>query len=307
MDHLDTLKAFVAVADAMGFAGGARRLGLSAPAITRAIAALEARLGTQLLHRNTRNVRLTEIGERFLDECRRILDELEQAEAEAGGAHREAQGELAITAPSIFGRLHVAPIALDFLAQHPNVTVRSLFVDRVVHLLDEGFDLAVRIARLPDSGLTAVRVGAMRRVVIASPDYLAQRGEPRTPADLSEHDAIGFSQTGGTSAPWTFHAGNERIVAQPRMQLVSNLGEVGIEAALRGRGLSRALQYQVDADVQAGRLRIVLAEYEPEPVPVHLVYVAGRKAPAKVRAFVEFAAERLRREPVLNPAPTRAR
>ena len=159
----------------------------------------------------------------------------------------------------------------------------------------------MRIVRLPDSGLTVVRVGAMRRVVIALPEYLAHRGEPRTPADLSEHDAIGFSQTGGTSAPWTFHAGSERIAAQPRMQLVSNLGEVGIEAALRGRGLSRALQYQVDADVQAGRLRIVLADYEPEPVPVHLVYVAGRKAPAKVRSFVDFAVERLRKVPVLSP------
>ena len=201
----------------------------------------------------------------------------------------------------MFGRLHVAPILLDFLARHPGLTVRSLFVDRVVHLLDEGFDLAVRIARLPDSSLTAVQVGAVRRVVIASPDYLARRGEPRTPADLAQHDAVGFSQEGSASAPWVFHRGTERELAQPRVQLIANAGEVGIDAAVRGLGLARALAYQVDADVLAGRLKIVLAEFEPAPIPVHLVFVAGRKAPAKVRAFVDFAAERLRRVPVLSP------
>jgi len=179
--------------------------------------------------------------------------------------------------------------------------VRSLFVDRVVHLLDEGFDLAVRIAHLPDSSLTAVPVGAVRRVVIASPEYLAQRGEPKAPADLAKHDAIGFSQDGGAGAPWVFHRGAERELAQPRVQLIANAGEVGIDAAIRGLGLARALAYQVDAEVLAGRLKIVLADFEPAPIPVHLVHVAGRKAPAKVRAFVDFAAERLRKVPVLSP------
>jgi DNA-binding transcriptional LysR family regulator len=301
MDHLDSLRAFVAVADSAGFAAAARKLGLSAPAVTRAVAAIETRLGAQLLQRSTRSVRLTEVGARFLDDCRRILAELDEAEASAGGAHAAPQGQLAITASSMFGRLHVAPILLDFLALHPSVTVRSLFVDRVVHLLDEGFDLAVRIAHLPDSSLTAVPVGAVRRVVIASPEYLARHGEPRTPAELIQHDAIGFSQDGGTNAPWVFHRGAERELAQPRMQLIANAGEVGIDAAIRGLGLARALAYQVDADVLAGRLKIVLAEFEPAPIPVHLVHVAGRKAPAKVRAFVDFAAERLRKVPVLSP------
>jgi DNA-binding transcriptional LysR family regulator len=308
MDHLDSLRAFVAVAESAGFAAGARKLGVSAPAITRAVAALEARLGAQLFQRSTRSVRLTEVGERFLDDCRRILAELAEAEASAGGAHAAPQGELAITAPAMFGRLHVAPVVFDFLAQHPKLTVRSLFVDRVVHLLDEGFDVAVRIARLPDSGLTAAPVGAMRRVVIASPEYLARRGEPRVPAELAQHDAIGFSQDGGANAPWAFYRGasasargDERELAQPRMQLVTNANDVCIEAAIRGLGLARALAYQVDADILAGRLKIVLAEFEPAPIPVQLVHVAGRKAPAKVRAFVDFAVEQLRRVPVLNP------
>ena len=301
MDHLDSLKVFVAVADAHGFAPAARRLQLSAPAVTRAIAALERRLGAQLLQRSTRSVRLTDIGERFLGDCRRILADLDEAEASAGGAHAATKGALAITASSMFGRLHVAPIALDFLALHPQVTVHGLFVDRVVHLMDEGFDVAVRIAHLPDSGLTAVRVGLMRAVVVGSPAYLAERGSPMSPNDLADHDAIGFSQVGGMAPTWSLVGAPG--ATQPRIRLVTNAGEVAIDAAVRGRGLARAMRYQVDADVRAGRLEIVLAEFEPEPIPVHLVHVAGRMAPARLRAFIDFAVERLRAEPVLSATP----
>jgi DNA-binding transcriptional LysR family regulator len=305
MDHLDNLRVFIAVADRRGFAPAARALSLSAPAVTRAIAALEQRLGAQLFKRSTRSVHLTEIGERFLDDCRRIVAELAEAEAAVGGAHTVPHGQLAITASSMFGRLHVASIALDFLALHPQLSLRSYFVDRVVHLLDEGFDVAVRIARLPDSGLTAVRVGSVRAVVVGSPAYFAANGEPQTPADLQRHDAVGFWQTGSGSAPWSFqtpgtpHAPT-REITQPRVRLIANAAEVGIDAALRGHGLARAISYQIDAEVRAGTLRIVLAPFEPPPIPVHVVSVAGRKAPAKVRAFVDFAVERLRREPVLR-------
>lgn len=304
MDHLDSLKVFVTVAEAQGFAPAARRLQLSAPAVTRAIAALERHLGARLLQRSTRSVRLTDIGERFLGDCKRILADLAEAEASAGGAHTAPQGTLAITASSMFGRMHVAPIALDFLALHPQITIRGVFVDRVVHLMDEGFDVAVRIAQLPDSGLTAVRVGSMRRVVVASPDYLAARGTPQSPAELSAHDAIGFSQTDGIVAPWSFKGARDGT--QPRIRLATNAGEVAIDAAVRGQGLARALRYQIDAQVRAGRLQIVLAEFEPEPLPVHLVHMAGRMAPAKLRAFIDFATDRLRREPVLRserPSP----
>jgi len=300
MDHLDSLKVFVAVADAQGLASAARRLGLSAPAVTRAIAALELRLGAQLLQRSTRSMRLTEIGERFLGDCRRILGDLDEAEASAGGAHAVPKGALAITASAMFGRLHVAPIALEFLALHPQVTIRGVFVDRVVNLMDEGFDVAVRIARLPDSGLTAVRVGAIRVVVVASPAYLAEHGPLSHPCDLARHDAFGFSQTGVAPMPWSFSGAGGGT--QPHIRLVTNSNEVAIEAAVQGRGLARAMRYQVDADVRAGRLQIVLEEFEPEPVPVHLVHVAGRMAPAKLRAFIDFAVERLRAEAVLNSA-----
>jgi DNA-binding transcriptional LysR family regulator len=298
MDHLGSLKVFVAVAELQGFAPAARKLGLSAPAVTRAIAALEQRLGAQLLQRSTRSVRLTEIGHRFLGDCRRILADLDEAEASAGGAHTAPKGELALTASAMFGRLHVAPIAFDFLAQHPQVSIRGVFVDRVVNLMDEGFDVAVRIARLPDSGLTAVRVGSIRVVVVASPAYLAERGLLTHPSELARHDAFGFLQTGVASPPWSFAGAG--VGTQPQIRLATNLNEVAIEAAVQGRGLARAMRYQVDADVRAGRLQIVLAEFEPAPIPVHLVHVAGRMAPAKLRAFIDFAVERLRAEPVLS-------
>jgi len=296
MDRLETLRVFVAVAEEQGFAPAARRTGHSPPAVTRAIAALERRIGAELLQRSTRFVRLTEAGERFFGDCKRILGELDEAEASARGAHAAPRGQLAVTAPAMFGRLYVAPLLLDFLGQHPEVGARAFFVDRLVHLLDEGCDVAVRIAQLPDSGLTAVGVGSMRRVVVASPGYLARRGEPASPADISRHDAIGFALDGAAPAAWNFAAATPR----PHMRFVTNASDVAVAAALRGEGLARALLYQVADEVANGRLRIVLAAHEPPPLPVHVVHVAGRKAPAKVRAFVDFAVERLRAQAVLR-------
>ena len=309
MDKLEGMRIFVAVADARGFAPAARQLGLSPPAVTRAIVALETRVGAQLLRRSTRSVALTEAGARFHADCKRILAEIDEAEASASRAHAVPQGLLSLTAPVMFGRLHVAPVLLDFLAQHRQLSARSFFSDQIVHLLDEGFDVAVRIAHLSDSGLTAVRAGHVRRVVVASPQYLAEHGLPRTPADLAQHRGIGFSQHGAVSAPWVFYppGGKARAngeaageAAHPQMQVVTNAGEMGIGAALAGHGLARALSYQVAADVMAGRLHVVMADHEPPPIPVQLVYAEGRKAAAKVRAFVDFALERLRAEPVLN-------
>jgi DNA-binding transcriptional LysR family regulator len=305
MDRFEGMRIFVAVADERGFAPAARKLGLSPPAVTRAIVALEAHVGAQLLRRTTRTVALTEAGERFHADCRRILAEVAEAEAAAGGAWDVAQGQLAVTAPLTFGRLHVAPVVIGFLAAHPRVTVRTCFDDHIVHLFEEGYDVAVRIAHLPDSGLTAIRVGEVRRVIVASPGYLDQRGVPRNADDLARHDAIGFAIGGGATAPWALYppgsrSRSDRVVAHPRMQLSSNTSSMSIAAALAGRGLARALSYQVADDVQAGRLAIVLADHEPPPIPVQVVYVDGRKAAAKVKAFVDYAVERLRAAPVIN-------
>ena len=206
MDRFEGMRIFAAVAHARSFAHAARALGLSAPAVSRAVVALEAHLGAQLLRRTTRSVTLTDAGARFHADCTRILADVASAEAEATGASTRPQGELTVTAPRMFGRLHVAPLLVEFLARHPSITARAIFADHIVHLLDDGFDVAVRIAHLPDSGLTALRVGHVRRVVVAAPAYVKAYGAPRTPADLEQHTTIGYAAGGTPSPAWEFRA-----------------------------------------------------------------------------------------------------
>jgi DNA-binding transcriptional LysR family regulator len=294
MDQLDSMRIFIAVSESGGFAPAARLLRLSPPVATRAIAALEQRLGVRLLNRTTRQVRLTQAGQRFLADCKRILAELQDAEALARNAHVEPQGLLTVTAPVIFGRMHIAPLLLDFLERHPKVNARGLFADRIANLMEEGFDVALRIDRLSDSSLTAIKVGTVRRVVVASPAYLAANGVPRTPAELEKHHAIGSGR-----APWRFR-GASASTPQPRMTLTVNGGDVAIACALASRGLARPLSYQVDEELRDGRLQVVLADHELPPIPVQLVYPGGRRAAARVRAFVDFAAARLRAHPALR-------
>jgi DNA-binding transcriptional LysR family regulator len=298
VDRLETMRVFVAVGEAEGFAPAARRLGLTAPAVTRAVAALERRLGTRLLHRTTRIARLTEAGVRYLADCKRILAELEEAESSAAGAHAEPQGQLSVTATVLFGRMHVAPILLDFLARHPRVIGRTLMLDRVVDIIDEGIDVAVRIAHLADSSLSAVRVGEVRRVVCASPAYLARRGAPEAPAEIARHDVIAFAPPSALAEDWTFGAG--AVTVTPRARLIVNTVDIALAAAIAGHGLARVFSYQAMPEAAAGRLEVVLAAHEPPPVPVHLVHAEGRRASAKVRAFVDFAAARLRADPALR-------
>lgn len=303
MDRLESMRVFVAVAEQSGFAAAARRLGLSGPAVTRAVAALEARLGSQLLQRTTRAVRLTESGTRFLADAKRILAEIDDAEASAAGAHRDPRGQLGITAPVMFGRMHVAPLLLDFLDTHPAVGARLLLLDRVVDLLEEGLDVAVRIAHLGDSSLSAVRVGEVRRVICAAPAFLARHGMPQRPADLADCPAIGFTAQ-SPGAEWVFGGDGDKGKGErvaPLTRLVVNQADVAIAAAVAGKGLTRVLSYQAAPEIADGRLAIVLAQYEAPPIPVHLVHLAGRRADAKLRAFIDFAAARLRDNKVLNP------
>lgn len=293
MDRLEAMRVFIAVAEERGFAAGARRLGMSAPAVTRAVAALEERIGARLLQRTTRVVRLTEAGTRFATDARRILDEVERAEALAAGWHDVPRGLLTVTAPITFGRMFVAPVLLEFLKQYPQVSARALFVDRVVDLMDEGVDVAIRIAHLPASSLSAVRVGHVRRVLCASPKYLAKRGTPKSPSDLSQHDVIALS-TNLSDVEWHFVSGKRSETVLPPARLVANTADVAIGAALDGRGITRVLSYMIEPEVRAGRLRLLLESYEPPPVPVHIVFAEGRQASAKVRRFVDLATERLR-------------
>ncbi|MGL4961152.1 MAG: LysR family transcriptional regulator [Inquilinus sp.] len=311
MDRLDSMRIFVAVAEAGGFAPAARRLVLSPPAVTRAVAAVEERIGARLLHRTTRIVRLTEAGTRFLEDCRRILAEVEEAEAAAAGLHAEPRGPVAVTAPVLFGRLHVAPVLFDVAGRYPGLVVRSFFIDRIVHLAEEGYDVAVRIAELPDSGLSAVRVGSVRRIVCAAPAYLAAYGTPRSPAELAEHEAIPFSQ-GSATRDWVFHRGDltgsvgqtgavgRTETITPRARLIVNQADVAVAAAVAGHGLTRVMSYQAAAAIRAGELVVLMEEFEPPPIPIHVVHQEGRRASARVRALVDFLAEGLRADPTLR-------
>lgn len=293
MDRLETMQVFVQVAERESFAEAARALSLSAARVTRAVAALEQRCGARLLHRTTRVVRLTEAGARYLAQCKQIISAIDEAEALLASSQRELSGQLSLTAPMLFGRMHVAPVLFAFLKQHPRVTARVAFVDRVLDLLEQQFEVAVRIGRLPDSGLTAIRVGQVRRVMCASPAYLRAHGTPAHPNDLRDHALIAFAGMGEPQR-WTFQVDGKIDTVSPLPRLVVNNGETAIEAARAGHGLTKVLSYQVVQDVRARRLRVVLAGYEMPPAPVHVVHVEGRTATRRVRAFVEFAVERLR-------------
>jgi DNA-binding transcriptional LysR family regulator len=299
MDRLTLMQTFVAVAEEEGFAPAARRLGVSPPVVTRSVSALEERLGVRLLERTTRKVRVTEAGARYLGDCKRLLAEVEDVEAAVSGEHTQPRGVLGVTASVMFGRLFVAPLLIDFLAKHPEVTARALLVDQVVDLIDESIDVAVRIAELRDSTLTSAKVGAVRRVTCASPAYLKKHGTPKTPRDLAEHRNFVFS-TERSAPSWSFEHGGEQLSFRPRATLLVNSSEVGIDAALAGAGITRCLSYMVASHIQAGRLRIILEDYEAEPVPIHVVYREGRRAPARVRAFVDFTVARLRADAALG-------
>ena len=299
MDRWQAMRVFVKVAETESFARAARELHLSAPAVTRLVAGLEALVGAQLLVRTTRSVKPTEAGARYLQDCRRILGEIAEAELAAAGHQARPSGTLAITAPMLFGQLHVLPLVLDFLARYPEMRVRTLFVDRQVNLLDEGMDVALRIGQLPDSGFTAVQVGRVRRVVCAAPAYLDAQGIPTTPAALREHRILAC-QGAWASPEWRFAQG-QRVVVDPL--LLCNTNEAAIAAARAGWGLTRVLHYQIAPALADGSLRLVLEAHEEAPLPVHLVYPQGRQAAAKVRLFVSLAAAALRADPLFGEMP----
>ncbi|OHV81944.1 LysR family transcriptional regulator [Ensifer sp. LCM 4579] len=298
MDRWQAMRIFVHVVDSGGFAPAAKMLHMSPPSVTRAVAALEQQIGTRLLVRTTRSVKLTAAGEGYVADCRRILTEITEAEANAAGSFTHPAGLLTITAPALFGRIHVLPIILDFLDHYPAMQVKTVFVDRVTNLVEEGLDVAVRIAALPSSGLIARRIGSVRQVVCGSPDYFARFGEPQSPEDLTRHRMIGRDGLFGHSE-WLF--GNDSSIRVPiGARLIVNTNDAAIAAAVAGWGLSRFQSYQVAPEIEAGRLKIVLADYEREPVPIHIVHAEGRRVSARIRAFLDFAAVRFRRRASFN-------
>lgn len=291
MDRLTAMTVFAAVCDASSFAGAARRLGLSPPAVTRTVVALETHLGVRLLQRTTRSLHLTEAGTRYLEQVRRVLAEADAADEIARGEQERPRGRLVITAPLIFGRMHVAALVRRFLALHPDVTAELQLNDRNVSLIEEGVDVAIRIGTLDDSTLVARRLGTTRRVVVASPAYLDARGRPATPADLDAHDTISFGPA-HAARDWTFADADDstRLTRVPiRPRLATNSGDAAIDYAIDGGGLTRALHYQVAPHVARGELAIVLADHEPAPSPIHALYPSARLLSARVRAFLDLA------------------
>ncbi|MDR3391255.1 MAG: LysR family transcriptional regulator [Sulfuriferula sp.] len=287
MDKLHLMTVYVAVAEGQGFAAGARRMGMSPPAVTRAVARLERELGVKLLTRTTRHVLVTDAGRRYLDDARRILGEVAEADEAAAGINAEPRGHLTVTAPSLFGRMFVLPGIIGFLQRHPAMEVSALLLDRVVNMLEEGVDVAVRIGELPDSGMTAIRVGEVRRVTCAAPDYLAAHGTPAEPAALLQHCIINTSNMGAGNE-WKFgHAGNATTIhVKPRLSVTTN--DAAIETAMQGFGIARILSYQVAGLFETGALMPILTSYEPPPMPIHVIYREGRQASAKVRSFVDM-------------------
>ncbi len=295
MDRFRELSTFVAVAEEGAFNAAARRLNLTPPVVTRLVTALETRIRVRLLTRTTRKVALTEAGERLFNDGLRVLDELDEIEATAAGAHRTPRGLLRITAPVLFGQLYVLPVLREFLNAYPEVSSSTLFVDRVVDLINEGLDVALRIGELPDSTLTATRVGTVRRITVAAPGYLADHGAPQTPEELADHRIIqpaGLEQ----AAQWPFVAGGKTSLARLTPRLSVNTVTAAIESAIAGWGVTRALSYQVADAIADGRLVEILRDWEDRELPIHLVHHEGRLSAAKTRFFIDFAATLLRAE-----------
>jgi DNA-binding transcriptional LysR family regulator len=292
MDRFVAMTTLLAVVEAGSLSGASRRLGTPLATVSRRISDLESHLGTRLLTRSSRHLALTEAGRAYVAASRRILEQVGEAEREAAGEYRAPKGELILTAPIVFGRLHVLPVVTEFLRAYPEIDIRMRLADRMLNLLAEQVDLAVRIGELPDSSLVATRVGAIRRVVCGSPAYFAARGTPRHPNDLAAHHCVTFE---GLSSPtaWRFHAGRTELSVPIRSRLAVTTAEAAVDAAIAGLGITRVLSYQMAEALRTGRLAITLADFEPPPPPVSLVHAGQPPVALKLRAFLDFALPRL--------------
>jgi DNA-binding transcriptional LysR family regulator len=293
MDRLDSMAVLVAVAEAGSLSAAARRLSAPLATVSRKVSDLEKRLQARLVNRSARRLSLTDAGAAYVAACKRILEDVEAAERAASGEHSTPKGDLIVTAPIVFGRLHALPIVVEFLKAYPEIDLRLTLSDRIAHLLEDRIDVAIRIGRLPDSSLVATQVGAVRRVVCASPAYFNRRGQPQRPEDLARHDCITFE---GLSAPaiWTFRSDKEEITTRVRSRLIVTTAEAAVDAAIAEIGVTRVLSYQAVDAVRAGALEIALEDFEPIPWPVSLVRATRDLTPLKVRAFLDFAAPRLK-------------
>ncbi len=295
MDRIQAMATFLAVVETGGFASAARRLNVSPSVVTRAVSELEEHLGVRLLTRTTRHVRVTEAGMGYAESCRRILEEIEMADSVAAGAHAMPRGQLTVTSSVNFGCMYVSPIARNYLSQFPEVGINCWFVDRMVNLVDEGVDVAIRIGELPDSSLQAIKVGQVREVLCASPTYLRQHGTPKRPEDLSQHVVI--AATGVTPTPeWRFRDGSKSATIRLQPRFTTTMNEAAAECAVAGFGITRLPLYQIARRVKEGSLALVLEDFERPAVPIHVVHREGRHGTRKVRTFIDMTVEALRND-----------
>ncbi|PDT70928.1 LysR family transcriptional regulator [Bradyrhizobium sp. C9] len=293
MDRLDELRLFLAIVDSGQFAAAGRKFGRSPSSTTRIVAELERRLGTRLLQRTTRKLSLTDSGARLAAQARRLLADYDDAIDGAIGEAASLRGNIKLSAPTLFGSRHIAPLVRGFLERHPDITLQLTLEDRLVDLIDERIDVALRIGHLTDSSLRARRVGEVRRIVVASPDYLKRHGRPRRPDDLAQHHAVTFVNQ-ASPATWSFQhkqSGPQKIKVSSRMEV--NRAETAIGLTRDGMGLTRVLSYQVADELAAGSLVRVLRDYEVAPIPVQLVYPSARLMAPRIRSFLDFAAGEL--------------
>jgi DNA-binding transcriptional LysR family regulator len=293
MDRFDAMTTLIAAVDGGSLSAASRALGMPLATVSRKVSDLEAHLRTQLLVRTSRRLSLTEAGRAYVDASRRILDDIDDAERAASGEYRAPRGHLTITASIMFGRLHVEPVILDFLAAYPDITTRLILADHIVSLIDDHVDVAIRVGRLADSSMVATRLGAVSWIVCASPHYLEAHGTPQTPASLDQHDCVMFEGLYSSNF-WSFGRGAQAEQRPIRARFAVNTADAAIAAAIASAGITRVLSYQVRAAVSDGTLRVILRDFEPEPLPVHLVHVGQLLLPLKLRAFLDFAAPRLK-------------
>jgi DNA-binding transcriptional LysR family regulator len=293
MDRLEAMSVIVAVAETGSFSAAARRLGKPVATVSRKVADLETRLKAEVFQRSSRWMTLTDAGRDYVEACRRIIEQVEDAERQVSGEYRSPKGDLVVTTPWGLGHTHVLPIAVEFLDDFPEIGLRLLLTDRVVDTVEENIDIAIRIGNLPESSMIATRIASIRVVVCASPEYLSERGRPQSPDDLRDHDCIAINEIASPAA-WNFSKGKRVVSAPIGSRLCVNTSEAAVLAAIAGAGLTRVMSYKMDAARRAGSLELVLEAFEPEPLPVHIVYAPRNPVPLKLRAFLNWVTPRLK-------------
>ena len=299
LDQIQLMSVFVAVAEEQGFAAASRRLNMSPPTVTRAIASLEDRLAVKLFNRTTRYVRVTDAGMRYLDDVKRILDDIKLANEAARGVNAAPQGRISITAPVLFGQQYVLPSVLEYLSVHPKTNVNTVFLDRIVNLLEEGYDVDVRIGELSDSSMRAKKVGSVRLALVASPEYLAKNGIPQHFSELERHSLIEV-QAGSLNPDWKFVEHGKLINQHVKSRLSVTTNQAGINAAVAGFGITRVISYQVSNELASNKLKFVLESFEQPALPVNIVHREDTLSSAKVRSFIDLLANNLLNDKALN-------